>query len=334
LAILGGDKRQPIIPRMPRETKPFVWKPGAGVDANALARLQLQFKCPPRAMGEAWFMGETRRMFPELMSDLRLFPVRDLQEPLEEMASGTTCFGPSAEWNEWFHYLLGQLVPRSHEHFVSYLLESLATALFTQYPEEIGDGRYPGFRMDVLETLGRSIMDAECWNSDDIAIGKVLRRSNNNPNKIWMWWSASGDFSASMFLCLKYLPHELVSDWLVSALSISSPHWRAQMMVWLVGSHKLLTGQVNWPSDFGPEEYPDVRWEGYQWLSAKLARNGGTFLSKAASEAALTTVHGYFSADVYSAWHQSIAGVSYLDSELGDIPSMFATLYVNSTGKR
>jgi hypothetical protein len=125
---------------------------------------------------------------------------------LVELASGTSSFGPMKEWNNWYHYLLGALVPRSHEAFVSYLLESLLTGFMAICPNGIYREPYEGFREDVLLTLGRCMMDSMCWNGTDIAIGKVLRKSNNNPNHVWAWWDASGDFAASMFFCLKYLP--------------------------------------------------------------------------------------------------------------------------------
>lgn len=71
-----------------------------------------------------------------------------------ELASGTSSFGPMKEWNNWYHYLLGALVPRSHEAFVSYLLESLLTGFMAIYPNGIYREPYEGFREDVLLTLG------------------------------------------------------------------------------------------------------------------------------------------------------------------------------------
>eukprot|EP01034_Spumella_vulgaris_P037082 gene37082-45745_t len=132
-------------------------------------------------------------------------------QPLVELASGTSSFGPMKEWNNWYHYLLGALVPRSHEAFVSYLLESLLTGFMAIYPNGIYREPYEGM----------------CWNGTDIAIGKVLRKSNNNPNHVWAWWDASGDFAASMFFCLKYLPESSVEPWLRSVFDIPSPHCRA-----------------------------------------------------------------------------------------------------------
>jgi len=64
-------------------------------------------------------MGEERRMCPELLGDLTLLPVRDIETPLVEIASGTSSFGPTEVWNSWYHYLLAQTLPRAHEASLS-----------------------------------------------------------------------------------------------------------------------------------------------------------------------------------------------------------------------
>jgi hypothetical protein len=230
--------------------KQFLWKPGAGMDPLALERLRAHFRKPAEPMGEAWFMGEQRRMFPKLLGDLGKLRAQDLQRPLEEIAGGICAFGLMEEWRAWYHYLLGVLLPRSHEAFVSYLLESLMTGFMAIYPNGIYREPYAGFRDDVLCTLGRCMMDGMCWNGPDIAIGKVLHRSNDNPNRVWGWWDASGDFTSSMFFCLKYLPAPSIEPWLHSVFDIPSPHWRAQVIVWLVGAHGILNNVIRWPSEF------------------------------------------------------------------------------------
>ena len=237
----------------------FLWTPGDGVDPAALERLRTHFRRPSDPMGEAWFMGDVRKMYPELLGDLGEVSTYDLKKPLIEIASGTGSFGPTGEWNTWYHYLLGALLPRGHEAHVSYLLESLLTGFMAIYPNGVYREPYKGFHEDALLTLGRSIMDSECWNGSDIAIGKVLRRSNNNPNQVWVWWNASGDLSASLFFCMKYLPDVAVEPWLRSVLDIPSPHWRAQVMVWFVGAHELLNSAVRWPSEFAVQAHPRHR---------------------------------------------------------------------------
>lgn len=318
--------------------KQFLWKPGDGVDAVALERLRANFPKPATPMGEAWFMGTEREMYPELLGDLAEVATEDLQKPLGEIASGTSSFGPMEEWKTWFHYLMGQVLPRSHEAYVTYLLESLVTAFMALYPNGVYQEPYTGFRDDTLSTLGRAIMDGECWNGADIAIGKVLRRSNNNPAQVWIWWDASGDFTASMFFCMKYLDQHAIEPWLRSVLDNASPHWRAQIMVWFVGAHDILTGIVEWPSDFSMEARPYIGWEWSHCLRAELAATDDSgspptsgFIPAAARETALKVIRAYFTEDNFLGWLDSIAALPYLEEELAEIPSTFEKLYVHAS---
>lgn len=313
----------------------FFWVPGEGVDPLALARLRAHFQKPAEPMGEAWFMGDQRRMFTELLGSLDKMTTSELQTPLEEIASGTSSFGPMEEWNAWYHYLLGALLPRSHEEFVSYLLELFVTGFMAIYPNGIYREPYKGFQEDALRTLGRCMMDGLCWNGSDIAIGKVLRRSNDNPNRVWMWWDASGDFSASMFFCLKYLPASSIEPWLHSVLDIPSPHWRAQLIVWLVGAHGMLNNDMQWPSEWSLEARPYIGWEWSHCLKPEMTATDDSgasplpaFLPEAARTAALKVARSYFSEPRFREWLGAIAKVPYLEEELAEIPSTFETLYV------
>ncbi len=286
-------------------------------------------------MGEAWFMGDDRKMYPELMSDLGEVSTCDLQGPLGEIASGTSSFGPMDEWSTWYHYLLGKVLPRSHEAHVSYLLESLLTAFMALYPNGVYREPYKGFRDDALSTLGRAIMDGECWDSADIAIGKVLRRSNNNPNQVWVWWDASGDLSASMFFCLKYLPESAIEPWLRSVLDIQSPHWRAQVMVWLVGADGILNDVARWPSEFSLDAHPYIGWEWSHCLRHEMAVSdvsgappAAAFIPDGSRKAALSAIRSYFNEDRLLEWLDCISTVPYLEAELAAIPSTFEELYV------
>jgi hypothetical protein len=307
--------------------KKFIWVPGEGVDADALQRLVAASPRPREPMGEAWFMGDKREMFPELLSNLSNLTAFELQKPLSEIASGTSSFGQMDEWTNWFNYLLPRLLPRSHEHHVYYLLEYLVSGFIALYPKGTSTSPYKAFRQDVLLTLGRAIMDASCWTGNDIVVGSMLRRSDNNPNRVWLWWDASGDFTASMFFCLKYLPEELVHDWLMSALRIPSPHWRAQMVVWLVGAHGVLQGGVGWPSQLPGNAYPSVDWADSHWLRPEL---GPEFLSDQARGEALRALRDHMTPDVFLEWLDSINSISYLRDELAEIPVEFERLYVTS----
>ena len=316
---------------------PFLWTPGAGYDPDAAHRLRVHFPRPREPMGEAWFMGAQRRRFPELAGDLDQLSVDDLQRALTEIASGPASFGRLAEWADWYHYLMPRLMERSHEGCFEDLLEYLMTGFMALYPAGVQEEPYPGFADDVLHTLGRSIMDAACWVGAEIRIGTILHRSNNNPNRVWCWWDASGDFSASMFFCLKYLPHEQVGPWFESVLAIQSPHWRAQVLVWLLGAHSLLTGGASWPSDFETTRAPSISWAWSHCLRSELldeqrtrANPSARFVSECATDAVLEIAYRYFSEERFVEWLACFDTVPYVRDELTHLPSDFEAMYVNA----
>lgn len=314
----------------------YEWRPGVGADAQALQRLGRAFPRPPEPMGEAWFMGDDRRLYHELKGDLAALSTDHLQHVLEEVTSGTRCFGHLREWDDWFHYLLAPLIPRGHENDGSSLLESLISAFMTLYPNGVYREPYPGFLADVMCTLGRCMMAPECWNGPHALIGRFMHRSNDNARQVWRWWDASGDLSASLYFCLKYLPQACVSGWFESVLAIESPYWRAQLIVWLVGSNDMLRGRVRWPSEFDQFAYPSVAWADAHGLGPELAKTDESgalaaraLLPESARDAVLAVVHNHFTDSVFLEWLESIGDVPELQSELAEIPSAFEALYVN-----
>lgn len=114
--------------------RPFFWRPGEGCDTDALTRLRRAFPRPREPMGEAWFMSETRGMFPELLGDLTTLPLDQIQTPLFEIASGTRAFGEMDEWTQWYHYILAQTLPRAHE---TWAFDSYVEHLITTYSATI-----------------------------------------------------------------------------------------------------------------------------------------------------------------------------------------------------
>lgn len=313
----------------------FKWTPGDGYSEIALSRLVSHFSMPKEPMGEAWFMGDTRFMFDYLKSNLNDIPVEELMKPLEEISTGTSSFGYLEEWSLWCHYLLGRLIPRSHECYIDYLLEYLITAFITQYPEGIEKEPYKGFRDDMLCTLGKCIMDDICWDDEEIVIGRILCPSNNNPNRVWCWWDASGDISSSIFFCLKYLPAQEISGWFKSVLTIQSPHWRAQLIVWLVGAHGILNKEIKQPSELEEDRRPAINWAwshildgDYSGEYSEQKKQNKQFIPEENRLAILKVLSETINEDMYLEWLDSIAQYDYLESELAEIPERFAIIYI------
>ncbi len=310
----------------------FLWIPGEGADPSALARMREAFLLPREPMGEAWFMGKERKIYPELSGDLNSIPIEKLIRPLEEIASGISAFGLMEEWDEWFHYLLGRVLHRAHERNFYYFLELLMTAFMNVYPDGIDGRAYKDFREDALNTLGKSIMDPECWNGENIVMCKILNSCNHNPKGRYGWDRASGDFSSSMFFCLKYLEASQIPAWAGSALAIKSPHWRAQMIVWLVGADEILKGQIQQPSEL--KGYPSVEWDWSHCIRGDLERREDEsqrlpdFIPPENRNAFLETVKRTITEDVYLEWIDSIAQYDYIVSEMVLIPKNFEEIYL------
>lgn len=302
----------------------FLWIPGQGCEYAAVKRMRKNFSCPRHPMGEAWFMGDERKMYPELMGDLNKLDIDFLQEMFRTIGSGTTSFGPMQEWSGWFHYLLGQLLLKAHEHHVCSLLEYMITAFMNIYPHGVESEPYSGFREDALKTLGKSIMDEECWDGQNIVNDKIL--------KTWHGDEASGDFSSSMFFCLKYLSKDQIPAWADSILSIESPHWRAQLMIWLVGADKILRGEIKQPCQF--KDYPSIGWEWSHCISGGVShlerhkKSFPDFISPENRESFLETVSRTMTEDMYLDWLDLISQEKDMETGLLGIPWKFEKIYL------
>jgi len=314
-------------------TKPFTWIPGIGPDAEVLARMEDFFPKPTEPMGEAWFMGEKRKMFTALCKKrLSQISTKYLQDCLTEIA-GTSAFGPRAEWDSWYHYLLPRLIPRCFENYLGeYLVEYLITALITVYPVNILE-RYMGFREDVLCTLGQVIMDPSLWNREEIIVGKMLHRAwpeyAERPG--WGWHKASGDFSAMMFLCWKYLDAGQIDRWLQSVFAIRSTHWQAQLLVWLLGSRSVSRGEVTQPAQFDKVQ-PEIDWAYSHTLDGHYDGNYQSptihpFLSAENLKAFRKALQRYLTPDMFLQWVEAIEKYPYLKEELCTLPDQFMAAF-------
>jgi hypothetical protein len=212
------------------------------------------FLKPPTPMGEAWFMGTEREMYPQLLGDLDALPDEDIARPLEEIASGSSSFGTFEEWIEWYHYLLPRLILRKWVPTYYHPAELLITAFMAQHPTSEGSLPYPRFQTDALNTLGRYIMSSHFWPDGELDVVNCLGKWTR-PTGIAGWYQAGNLLSASLFFCIKYLPRGDVEGWFRSAIAISNDYWRVQIMTWLVGAHPILSGEIQQPSEF-PENAP------------------------------------------------------------------------------
>lgn len=326
------SRRQAIVVP-PAAFAPYVWVPGEGPDVGAVERLCRSFTKPKTPMGEAWFMSEQRQMFPELAGDLARLKDERLAKPLQELASGPAAFGPREEWTDWYHYLMPRLLPRAHEGLFPSIYELLVTAFFTQHPRSGGPQPYPGFFRDSLLSLGRVLMGPECWPGGRIDFVTALHKYHVRRVDRWFWEEASGRLSCAMFFILKYLEAQEVAGWMRSVLAIRSTHWRAQVMVWLVGAHPMLTGAWTQPAEFDDTDYPSVRWleshvlQGHYTGDYTPGATPEVFLPPENREAAIAAVRSVLAEIDFASWLESLSRYDYLEGELADIPFTFHRLY-------
>lgn len=232
-------------------------------------------------MGEAWFNTKERRLYTELIdkpfeqietSDLSIFI-------LFAISSGTSCFGHREEWDEWFKYLLPDLILRCQDSyfFNELLAQAVVTAFMSIYwngiPEE-----YKGFRDDVINSLSLCLMNEDLWfDHKDENTGTAYPKATfldcykDGKAQLRLDWNtgkANESFSALMFFCLKYLNPEEIISWVKSLFLIRDTYWKGTLMVWLLGAYDILKEPVVVPSMI-EKANPEIDWENSHVLGSR-----------------------------------------------------------------
>lgn len=283
-------------------------------------------------MGEAWFMGDERRMFDALTGNLDELSLEELREPLAEIASGNSSFGPMDEWTNWYRYLLAQLVPRHAEQSFDSLYQHLVTAFIAVHPRGINEP-YPGFADDARQTLGQCLMDPSRWVGGGLAVSKPEDPFSGDKNPAFSWHVACGDFSAAMFFCAKFLNRDELDDWLDSVFAIECPLWTTQLYSWLSAAYPLLAGEVLELGELDDDRSTNVVWLGAHVLKGDFSGNYGPgrlplpLLPPERCEAVLAAARRHVSAASYVAWLDAIESYSYLKTILGGTSSRFAEVF-------
>ena len=318
--------------RVPRPAAaPFAWVPGQGPDPGGLERMRQAFPLPAAPMGEAWFMSAERKMYPGLAGDLDALPDSKVAEALKEIASGTSAFGRRAEWSDWYHYLLPQLVERQWAPTFYNPVELLVTAFMCLHPASDGDLPYTGLMADALATLGQCIMAPWYWPDGGVDTVRCLGKWRG-PAGIAGWADAGGLLSASLFLCIKYLPPADVEPWFRSAPAIPDRHWQMQLATWLVGAHAMLTGEVRPPDRFEKVGGFGIGWSRSHILDGvyrdgdERPRDAGPFLPEANRACVLRTACGWAIEDVLEDF-MTDPGSQAVAAEVADMPERFVALY-------
>src|SRR5437868_10459362 len=109
----------------------YQWIVGLGPSAEAIARMRAYFPRPPVPFDDDSLYDVDRSYFRASFEQLvAAFSSRGLQRYVSAMASVLRAPGHGREWDEWFRYLLPDLIERAHEPSFYPLLEELITAFF------------------------------------------------------------------------------------------------------------------------------------------------------------------------------------------------------------
>lgn len=255
-------------------SSPYLWTPGQGPDHGALDRMARAFPKPTTPMGQAWFMGDERKMYPQLSGDLDALLDDDITQALTEIASGSSSFGPFKEWIIWYHYLLPRMIERQWKPTCNDPAELLFTAFMAQHPASDGSLPYRDYQGDALRALGRYIMSSHFWPDGELDVVNCLGK-RTGPSGISGWYKAGNLLSASLFFCIKYLARSEVEAWFRSVIAISNQYWQVQIMTWLIGAHAFLTGEIQQPSGLRQNAPFGVEWDWSHSLNGHHAGNYG-----------------------------------------------------------
>jgi hypothetical protein len=139
-----------------------------------------------------------------------------------------------------------------------------------------------------------------------------------------------------MFFCMKYLDAAQIADWVSSVFRINCPHWRAQLMIWLIGVHGMLTGRIAQPSQFPESRYTDLS-PSWAWSHVT---NGGYFERAGSGYVVLDfipsgnlaafnrAIRETITERMFFDWLDRFEQHAHLKDNLFELPKRFADIYL------
>jgi hypothetical protein len=213
----------------------FRWTPNKPLDARIPERMRAAFPMPSEPPPVAWFMSEVQRYFDSLAEEIAAKDDRALERYLFDTATGIKSFGQFDIWTEWYRYMLPTVIELCFAR--ADLVQHAMGYSFNAYPDGIPE-EYPGFRADVLGSLGQVVMSGIWWASPDILKEyyedpkfRYNRKGHMYSNMPEVGWTS--DLNSSMFFCLKYLHVDEIAVWVDSIAAIDTPEWRGAIRQWL-----------------------------------------------------------------------------------------------------
>lgn len=224
--------------------------PNAPVDPEVLARFRSHFPFPSEPPPVAWFMsGKIDWMTWLVETEPNAYSVTQLETALREIRAGLRSFPQVADaplWKTWFHALLPYtLLQIDRDSMTQVPLSDTLGACAFIYPSQI-DEIYPGFRHDVLNTLGTRIIPLTL--SRDVTQYSGAELLTPILNDIWDFSNSPDaespghfeEFAAPMAFCLRYLTAEEMQQWVPSLLELESLQWRLALITWWISIYPML----------------------------------------------------------------------------------------------
>jgi hypothetical protein len=319
---------------MPRKTEihkspNFLWLPGKGPSKSDLSYLQTHApRAPSQPPGEAWFIGEKRKIFSELIDQpVSEVPNNVITNFLYEVSSGVKSFRDAtdevATWKGWFKYLLPGLVARANEcPGGEFLLEHIVTTFFQVYSDGLNT-EDQGFRQDALDTVGTAIMMPALWDTEgESRCAQFQCWEFDGP----LWPACSGAISASLCFCLTYLNQDQIRPWTESVLSIQSSYFRAHFLAWLVGADESVLGA----SSLNALDQATIR---IDWAHSFLLKDSSPSIPEENKDEFIKTVRNTLNMEELLRWIDALSRFEelILPLESAKVPEYIADKILNGT---
>ena len=214
------------------------WVPGLGISSGAITRLQNHFHShPEQAVGEAWFLGENRRIYQELLTeDLSTISQEKMSGYLWGIGSGISCFDDGDQFIEWFDYLMVRINLNGSPHDYHYvtMIEDLFECIYAAYPQQLPEE----IRVDLLSTVGEVLMQDLFWHEGQFQ------------NQVAYYCYLPYLFTGVLLFNVKYRKPDEISTWIESLCAIKCVKWRSYILLWFVGLIEIFEGRFKTLNDF------------------------------------------------------------------------------------
>lgn len=216
----------------------LIWKlPGEPPNPDAIARMRRHLPRPKEPMPEAWFMGGKINFYmPDPYGD-----ALSVCDALNQIRNGVVVFSDLpyvSVWKAWFLHLLPDLILRANDpenlnDSSRNILAATITTFFSFYPRTVLN-EYPGFREDVVSTLGTRAIPPQ------LAQKALPQRAEKDRLFTDIWdmgpmidsfgFQSLEEVDSSLLFCVKYLTPDEILNWGASLFQIDSPQWHLQLI--------------------------------------------------------------------------------------------------------